>query len=337
MSGILVVAEHARGALADLSTEMIGAALAVKDGLPGPLRVLVAGERPEDFTAALDRPGVDEILLAGTGKPHFDAALQEEAVVAAALRCEPALILIAHSAAGAAYASSVAVRLGSGFAADVFALDAADGGLIATRSAHGGKVNVLFDFPDKCVTVLTVRGASFRAPEGRGSAAVTRLDFAAPPGNYAHLGFEEAPASGVDIAKAEFILAIGRGVQDEKNVPRFAALAEKLGATLGCSRPVTDSDWLPKAHQVGLTGKVASNCKLYLALGISGAVQHQHGMKHVETIVAVNTDTNAPIYKVATHGCAMDLFAFADALERAASECTTPKHGAQERTAHEAP
>jgi electron transfer flavoprotein alpha subunit len=273
MSGILIVAEHTRGILADLSFESIGAALAVKDRLGGPVRVLVAGEAPEAFVAALDRPGVDEILLVRTDKPHFDARVQEEATVAAALRHEPALILIGHSADGAAYASAVAVRLGSGFAADVFALDVAETGLRATRSTHGGKVNAVFDFPDKCVTVLTVRGASFRAPEGRGNAVPTRLEMDAPPGDYTHLCFEEAPSSDVDIAKAEFILAIGRGIQDEKNVPRFAALAGKLGATLGCSRPVTDSGWLPKAHQVGLTGKVAGSCKLYLALGISGAVQ----------------------------------------------------------------
>lgn len=332
MSGILIVAEHTRGALADLSAEMIGAALTVKGRLGGPVRVLVAGERPDDFVTALDRPGVDEIVLAKTDKPHFDAAIEEEAVIAAALHFEPALILIAHSASGVAFASAVAVCLGSGFAADVFAMDVAETGLVATRGAHGGKVNAALDFPDKCVTVLTVRGASFKAPEakegGRGNTAVTRLEFAAPPGDYTHLGFEEAPASGVDIAKAEFILSIGRGVQDEKNVPRFVALAEKLGATLGCSRPVSDSAWLPKPHQVGLTGKVAANCKLYIALGISGAVQHLHGMKHVETIIAVNTDTNAPIYNVATLGCALDIFVFADALERAASACTVPEHDA---------
>jgi electron transfer flavoprotein alpha subunit len=147
-------------------------------------------------------------------------------------------------------------------------------------------------------------------------------------GRYRHVGFEEAPASDVDIGKAEFILSIGRGIQDEKNVPRFAELAKKLGATLGCSRPVADSGWLPKPHQVGLTGKVAGNCKFYLALGISGAVQHLHGMKHVETIIAINTDANAPIFNVATHGCALDVFAFADALERA-----VPERGALERAA----
>ncbi|MDR2366079.1 MAG: electron transfer flavoprotein subunit alpha/FixB family protein [Zoogloeaceae bacterium] len=318
MSGILIVAEHTRGVLADSSADLIGAAMAVKAQLGGPVRVLVAGDVPRVFAEALNRPGVDEILLAQTDNAHFDAAVSEAAVMAAARAHEPALILIGHSASGVSFAAALAVQLGSGFAADVFGIAVAASGLRATRGGYGNKVNVELDFPGKSVVTLTVRGASFKAPEGHGDARITTLPLSLDgiKGRYRHMGFEEAPASDIDVSKAEFILSIGRGVQDEKNVPRFAALAEKLGATLGCSRPVADSGWLPKPHQVGLTGKVASSCKLYIALGISGAVQHQHGMKHVETIVAVNTDANAPIYNVATHGCAMDVFVFADALER---------------------
>jgi electron transfer flavoprotein alpha subunit len=318
MSGILVIAEHTRGILADSSADLIGAALAVKAQLGGPVRVLVAGDVPRMFAEAMNRPGVDEILLAQTDNAHFDASASEAAALAAARAHEPALILIGHSASGVSFAAALAVQLGSGFATDVFGLEVTTTGLRATRAGFGNKVNVELDFPGKSVVTLTIRGASFKAPEGHGDARITTLPLTLDglKGRYRHTGFEEAPASDIDIGKAEFILSIGRGIQDEKNVPRFIALAEKLGATLGCSRPVADSGWLPKPHQVGLTGKVAGNCRLYLALGISGAVQHQHGMKHVETIIAVNTDANAPIYNVATCGCVMDVFAFADALER---------------------
>jgi electron transfer flavoprotein alpha subunit len=320
MSGILIVAEHTRGTLADISTDLIGAALTVKDKLGGPLRVLIVGDKPADFAAALNRPGVDEILLAETGTPHFDAPVYEEAVMTAAIRSEPELILVGHSASGTSFAAAVAVRLGSGFAADVFGLDVAEAGLRATRSGFGNKVNVELDFPGKSVVLLTIRGATFKAPEGEGSATLTPLavPLADVSGRYLHQDFQEAPSSSVDIGKAEFILSIGRGIQDEKHVARFTELAAKLGATLGCSRPVADSGWLPKPHQVGLTGKVAANCKLYIALGISGAVQHQHGMKHVETIIAINTDTHAPIYNVATYGGVMDVFEFTSALEQLA-------------------
>lgn len=319
MSGILILAEHTRGTLAELSGELIGAALEVKAQMGGPLRVLIAGDQPDQFVAQLNIPGVDEILTAQLDSPHFDAAAYEEALYLAALQSEPALILIGHSANGISCASAMAVRLGSGFAADIFKIEMAEVGLRTTRSGYGNKVNVEVDFPGKPSVVLTVRGATFKPPIGVGTANVVPLavDLALVTGRYEHQGFIEAPSSGVDIGKAEFIMSIGRGIQDEKNVPRFVALAEKIGATLGCSRPIADSGWLHKAHQVGLTGKVAGNCKLYIALGISGAVQHLHGMKHIETIVAVNTDPNAPIYNVATYGCVMDVFEFADALERA--------------------
>lgn len=320
MSGILVVAEHTRGTLSDLSCELIGAAMQVKEKIGGPLRVLVVGEQPETFVEALELEGVDEILLAQVDAPHFDAAVHEAAVLAAATQGEPSLILIGHSANGLSYGAALAVSLGSGFAADVFGITVAENGLRATRSGYGNKVNVEIDFPGKPMVVLTVRGATFKPPRSGGSAVVTplALELAAVGGRYGHEEFIEAPSAGVDIGKADFIMSIGRGIQDEKNVPRFVELAERIGATLGCSRPIADSGWLHKAHQVGLTGKVAANCKLYLALGISGAVQHLHGMKHIETIIAVNTDPNAPIYNVATYGCVMDVFEFADALEKAA-------------------
>lgn len=318
MSGILVVAEHTRGVLADLSGELIGAALEVKASLGGLLRVLVVGDQPDQFAAQLNLPGVDEIVAAQTDNAHFDAAVYVEALHAAALQYQPALVLIGHSANGISYASALAVRLGSGFAADIFKIETAEAGLRATRSGYGNKVNVEIDFPGKSSVVLTVRGATFKPPAGEGVAKTVPLavDLASVRGRYNHQDFVEAPSSGVDIGKAEFIMSIGRGIQDEKNVPRFAALAERIGATLGCSRPIADSGWLHKAHQVGLTGKVAGNCKLYIALGISGAVQHLHGMKHVETIIAINSDPNAPIYNVATYGCVMDVFEFASALEK---------------------
>jgi electron transfer flavoprotein alpha subunit len=252
MSGILIVAEHTRGELANTSLELIGAALTVKDRLGGPLRVLVAGESTRDFVSALDRPGVDEILVAATDNPHFDAAVTEEAAWTAALAGKPALILAGHSACGVSFAAALAARLGSGFAADVFGLEVGAAGLRATRAGYGNKVNTELDFPGRPVVVLTLRGSTFKPPEGKGNAVVLPLEVPLDglKGRYRHAGFEEAPSSDVDIGKAEFILSIGRGIQDEKNVPRFAALAEKLGATLGCSRPVADSGWLPDRKSV---------------------------------------------------------------------------------------
>lgn len=316
MSGILVVAEHKRGVLADISREAVAAAVGARAAVGGPVRVVVIGDDPARHAEKLNQPGVDEILTVTAGGSEFDAMLYEDAVAAVAAECQPALVLLGHSADGMALAPALAVRLGSGFAADVFDLGVDEQGLYALRCGFGNKVNMNLRFPDKPVVVVTLRGQTWKPSADAGGAAVKAFDCGTLTPGYTHLEYIEPPEAGVDISKADFIFSIGRGIQDENNVARFAALADRIGATLGCSRPVADSGWLPKAHQVGLTGKVAGSCKLYIACGISGAVQHLHGMKHIETIIAVNTDPNAPIFNVASLGIIMDSLAFADALER---------------------
>ena len=316
--GILVVAEHFDGVLGAVTLEAIGAATALKDHFGGPLAVIVVGRETDALAAAANVAGVDEILTVERAASHFDAALYEAVVCAAAEAREARLVLLGHTAAGMACGPAVAARLGAGFAADVFGLAVEEGALVASRSGYGGKVTVDLCFPGKPVVVLTLRGATFAAPDGPGGVKVAPfpVDLDAVPGAARHRDYLPAPPADVDIAKAAFILSVGRAVGEGENLPRFARLAERLGATLGCSRPVADSGWLPKAHQVGQSGTVAANCKLYIALGISGAVQHLAGMKHIDTIVAVNTDREAPIFGVAHHGACVDIFALADALER---------------------
>jgi electron transfer flavoprotein alpha subunit len=318
MAGILIVAEHLQSSLRDITGELIGAAVALKDKLGGPVTVAVIGDGDESLAAAANLQGVDEVLTVDVGSPHFDATLYEEAVVRIGSERQPRAILLGHTVSGMAYGPAVAARLGSGFASDVFQLDAADGKLIATRSAYGNKVNLELEFPGKGVVVLSLRGATFPPPEAEGTASVSALvlDLTDLEGRSQHQEYLEAPPSDIDISKAEFILSVGRGIQDKENLPRFQELADRLGATFGCSRPIVDSGWLPRPHQVGQSGKVAANCKLYIALGISGAVQHLFGMKHVDTIIAVNTDPDAPIFSVATYGATLDVSEFADALER---------------------
>ncbi|HEY1565394.1 MAG TPA: electron transfer flavoprotein subunit alpha/FixB family protein, partial [Solirubrobacteraceae bacterium] len=130
-----------------------------------------------------------------------------------------------------------------------------------------------------------------------------------------HLGFDEVQESEVDITKAPFLMSIGRGVEDKDELPRLEALAERLGATLSVSRPLVDAGWMPSARQVGQSGKTVKP-RVYLALGISGAVQHLAGMRTAETIIAVNTDPEAPIFGVAHFGAVADLFEVVDELER---------------------
>lgn len=318
MPGILVVAEHVQGAVSDISKEMVGAASDLKTELGGPLSVVALSEKPKSLAASLNLAGVDEVFAIDVGSSHFDPLVYEETVVQFGKELQPRIILFGHTANGMACSAAVAARLGSGYASDVTGIAVKDGEVIATRSAYGNKVNLELAFPGKEVVALTLRGATFTASEQTGNAVITErfFDVSSIDGKTDHIEYKSAPVSDVDISKAEFILSIGRGIQDKDNIPRFAQLADRLGATLGCSRPVVDAGWLPKAHQVGQSGTVASNCKLYISLGISGAVQHLFGMKHVDTIIAVNIDPDAPIFNVASYGANVDLFDLADALER---------------------
>ena len=127
---------------------------------------------------------------------------------------------------------------------------------------------------------------------------------------------EVSAADDVDMTKAEFILTIGRGVGEEAKIAQFRELADALGATLGCSRPIADAGWLPKSRQVGQSGKTASACQLYIAMGVSGAIQHLAGMKHIKTIVAVNSDAGASIFSIAKYGIVGDIFEIAEELRR---------------------
>lgn len=317
MAGVLIIAEHLNGAVRDITKEAIGAAQSVKEALGGPVVVAVIGNDTAAIVDSLDLPGVDEIVSVKAPTDHFDPHIYEECALELGKKYKPELILLGHTVNGMACAAAVAARLGAGFASDVLALSADANGVIATRGAYGNKVNLEVSFPERKIVVLALRGATYPVPEGKGSAQRTTFepDLSTAAQSMQHTGYIDAPQSDIDISKAEYILSVGRGIQEKDNLPRFEKLADRLGFTFGCSRPIVDSGWLPKPHQVGQSGKVASTCKLYIALGISGAVQHLYGMKHVDTIVAVNTDPEAPIFNVATYGVCMDLFEFTKELE----------------------
>jgi electron transfer flavoprotein alpha subunit len=316
MSGILVIAEQRRGELRPVSLELLGAAQSLRR--PGEeVTVAALSDAPDRFAAALGVAGVDEILTVKTAAPEFDADTFESAVGALIAARKPEVVLVAHSVDSFGYAAAVAARLGLGFATDVFKAERIDGDLVATRGGYGQKVNVEVDFPGRATVLLAIRGNVFKGPEQAGSPRVTA--FEPPAGESRATGREFVELSAgddVDMATAEFILTIGRGIGEEAKVPQFRELADAVGATLGCSRPIADAGWLPKSRQVGQSGKTASACKLYVAMGVSGAIQHLAGMKHVSTIVAVNTDAEASIFGVAKYGIVGDIFEIAEELRR---------------------
>ena len=314
MTRVLVVAEHLRGAVRPVSLELVSAAAA----LGGKVAVAIVARDPARLAAGAAVDGVDELLLVPVeaDEPEADTIA---AAVEALLREEPAdLVLAPFSVSATGWAPAVAARLGLGFASDVVALRSGASGLTAARGFYGGKLEGELQLPSGVAAVLLLRtGAWPAAAPASAPAPARKVRLALPPPRVRHVRHIEPAATDVDIGKADFLLSIGRGIGDEEHVVRFARLAERLDATLSCSRPLVDAGWLLPPHQVGQSGQTVAP-RVYLALGISGASQHLAGMRGSGTIVAVNTDPEAPIFGVADYGAVADLFAIADELEKLA-------------------
>lgn len=315
MAGILIIGEHRQGTLRPVTLEVLGAAEQAKQQVGGTIHLALIGQQLDAFVAETSVGGVDEIIRVEAPSDAFDPDLHAAALVSLIDEKQPDLVLLPHSVNSMGYAAAVAAREGYGLATDVFQFGYDNGQLVATRPGYGQKVNVDVDFPGKSVVILTLRPSTYKPASGTASPQVTRQAAPAAPSRCRHLGYVEAEvADTINIPGSEFILSIGRGVGEETNVEEFVELADTVGATLGCSRPIADAGWLPKARQVGQSGKTASSCKLYIAMGISGSVQHLAGMKHVETIIAVNTDREASIFDYAKYGIVGDIFDIAEEL-----------------------
>ena len=327
MSEILIIAEHRRGELRPVTLELVSAAQAAKAAgssdkmtaaqalSAAKVTLAVIADDPAKLVPSVSVPGVDEVVTVKVTAHDFEPDTYESIVKALIDARHPAVVLVPHSIDSFGYAAALAAKGGYGFATDVFKIDYQDVTLVATSPGYGQKVNVEVDLPGKDMVMLAIRGNVFKPPEGATTPPVS--EFAAPPvkARVTSREFVEmSAADDVDMTAAEFILAIGRGIGEQANVEQFRELADKVGATLGCSRPIADAGWLPKSRQIGQSGKTATACKLYVAMGISGAIQHLAGMKHVSTIVAVNADAGASIFTIARYGIVGDIFEISEAL-----------------------
>src|SRR5262249_23681907 len=229
--------------------------------------------------------------------------------------------LFGASAIGKDLAPRVAARLGVGLATDCTALSADGGKLLATRPVFAGKANQKVAFA-KVPAIASLRPKVF-APVSRNgnAAAVEPLAFSwdAAASRAKVVGVKAAGGGKADLTESEIIVSGGRGLKGPENFRLIEELAEALGATVGASRAVVDAGWRPHSDQVGQTGKAVSP-KLYVAVGISGAIQHLAGMSSSRCIVAINKDPEAPIFKVADYGLVGDLFEVVPALTRAVKE-----------------
>jgi electron transfer flavoprotein alpha subunit len=308
---VLIVTEHLRGELRPITLELISAA----KELEGPTSVAVIAKEPSRFVEEVDRESVDEIVTVSVEPEEFENDVYQVALEALIQERRPKVTLLGFTVNSMGFAPAVAAKLGLGFASDVFAVRTDSGSLVAERAFYGSKVHAEVEFPGKEQVLLLLRPTTWAPAEGSGSASTTDFSVTIERSRARHKDFEEVAVADVDITTSDFLLSIGRGIGDKENLPRFEQLADKMGATLSVSRPIVDAGWMPNARQVGQSGKTVK-AKVYLAMGISGAVQHLAGMKACGTIIAVNSDPEAAIFNVAHYGAVADLFEVTEELEK---------------------
>jgi electron transfer flavoprotein alpha subunit len=320
VSGVLVLAETSGGELRATSLELIAAGRALSEQGAGTLAVALVGGDAEACADALDVTGVQEIVLVPCPCEHFEAHVWQAALEALIEERRPAVVLAGHTVDSLGFAAAVAARARHGFASDVNDVRWDERGLRATRGAYAERLVAELDFPQKQTVVVLLRAGAFEPADAAvpGGAGAARTRFEVDLGGRARterVELREPPRGDVDITKADFLLSIGRGVEDSERIPELDDLATSMGATLSASRPLVDAGWVPSARQVGQSGRTVAP-RVYLALGISGAVQHLAGMSKAKTIIAVNCDPQAPIFAVAHYGAVADLFEVAAELQR---------------------
>ena len=309
---VLIVAEHRRGKVRPITLEMVSAAKELGDETV----VAVIAEDPATLADQVDVEGVNEIVCVKVDAAGFENDVYRESVEQLISDRSPDVVLVGFSIDSMGFAPALAARLGLGFASDVFALRREGDELVAERSFYGSKVNAELDFPNSERVLLMIRPTAWPPAEGNGAAISADFDATISGSRARHVDFQEvATSEDVDITAADFLLSVGRGVGEKENLAQFEELADKMGATLSVSRPIVDNGWMSSSRQVGQSGKTVKP-KVYLALGISGAVQHLAGMKTSGTIIAVNTDPEAAIFNVAHYGAVADLFEVAEELEK---------------------
>ncbi len=308
MAGILVFIEQRDGTIRKGSLEALSEARRHAGTADWPVAAVLVGHGIADQAAGLGSYGAQAVYVADDPNLKlYSAEGYAEAVVAAARDFDPDAVFFSATAMGADLMPRAAARLGIGGLADVTELKLDGGAFVVTRPVYSAKAFATVDAAGKKPQVVSLRPNVFGAEEVGGTAEVKKLDGLSLSirGMVKELAASEGGE--LDVAEADVIISGGRGIKGPENWDLIRELAGLLGAAVGASRAVVDAGWIEHSHQVGQTGKVVSP-SLYVAVGISGAIQHLAGMSSSKIIVAVNKDPDAPIFKVADYGVVGDLF-----------------------------
>jgi electron transfer flavoprotein alpha subunit len=324
---ILVIAEQRQGKWNNTSFETLAAAQQIAKDTSSTVSALVVGKGVAGLADELAAKNVAEVLLvqhdlleAYTPDGYCVALSQVTSSV------KPDLVLFPHTYQVRDFAPKLAAILGKGMIGDCVGYHNEGGKLVFVRQMFQGKTAADVTFQGAAPWFASFQAGAFRSdlvaahPSGKAPVNSVSVEMKAEQIRTKPLDLFKEAKSAVDLTQAPLIVAIGRGIKAPENIPQAEALAKALGAEIAASRPICDEGWLPMERQIGSSGQTVAP-KLYLALGISGAIQHVVGMKGARTIVAINKDQNAPIFEIADYGVVGDIFelmpALTEALERA--------------------
>jgi len=321
-NGVWVVGEQKDGQMAAVTLELLTTGRWVADSLKQQLTVVMVGNDLDSMVETLEEYGPDRIILiSGEGANQFIPEVYSESIAALATRTRPSVMLFPATYDGRDLAARLAAKLGVGLAADCTEVSVDDEGrFVQVRPAFGGNLMAVIHQPSAKPQLATLRPHITKPSKAKTktSPLVEHAKMVGLPKHFDKKILEtirEVAEESGNLDEAEVVIGIGRGLGSPENLKIVNNLAVLLKAAVGGSRGVVDAGWLPHSQQIGLTGRVISP-KMYMALGISGAVQHLVGVRTAKEIVAINIDPEAPIFKVATYGIVGDLFSVLPTLIR---------------------
>lgn len=311
-NGVWVFAEQREGHLEKVSLELLGEGRKIADKLGVKLTALLLGSGIKDLGKGLRNHGADEVLVVDNKElEHYTTDGYTKVICDLVNKRKPGILFIGATFIGRDLGPRVAARLETGLTADCTSLDVdiTNGNLLATRPAFGGNLMATIVCPDHRPQMATVRPGVFEKleeEEKEGGVEEIQINLSSEDIRTKVLEIVKENKEIVDISEANFIVAGGRGMGSQENFKLLYELAEALGGVVAASRAAVDKGWLDKAYQVGQTGKTVRP-NIYIACGISGAIQHVAGMQDSDLIIAVNKDESAPIMKIADYGIVGDI------------------------------
>ena len=311
-NGVWVFAEQREGQLQKVSLELLGEGRKIADKLGSKLTALLIGNKVQNLVEDLSRHGADEVLVVDAPElEHYTTDGYTKAICELANAKKPNIIFIGATFIGRDLGPRVAARLETGLTADCTSLDVdvESGDLLATRPAFGGNLMATIVCPDHRPQMATVRPGVFeKLPLGENDATVENVEIKFNSNDIRTKIVEiiKEHKDIVDISEANVLVAGGRGIGSEENFKMLKELAEVMNGSIAASRAAVEKGWVDKDYQVGQTGKTVRP-NIYVACGISGAIQHAAGMQDSDMIIAINKDANAPIMKIADYATVGDV------------------------------